>query len=245
MDDGKLVLEDLQTVYYAGEKHLEQRRAYLASKFVQKLNRDCTVDEWAGDMTEGLLQQYNCLVVTQNMGLAALINLNEKCRKVSTKFLLAVSDGLSGYMFTDFIHHKVIDPLERPPQLLNIVRSLNYICDTDDPSEECNLLIETESNVDFCCGDFVSIDDAGIAADSPTEVIETISATKFIVAGREKLSQPKYGGTVQQVIKQFDIAFQSLKQFVETPNLPNGSFNHCNTTCFCSAYFLLMPQFSS
>ena len=119
--DTRLVtLEDLASQFYLNQSQIGNNRALSCFEQLSGLNGYVSVSSNTSELTEDLLSQYNCVVLTDYHRLDEILKISHFCHEKGIKFILCDTRGVFGYVFDDFGHSfTVIDPKgERPSRFL-------------------------------------------------------------------------------------------------------------------------------
>ena len=110
-DPERAVMRDLGTNFYLTEQHARdgtlRREACLPQ--LKSLNPYCKVEEFGGDLTDEYLLSLNdsghpfaAIIVTQFLPKATLFRINRTARENNIAFLVAINNGVTASLFSDF-----------------------------------------------------------------------------------------------------------------------------------------------
>ncbi|KAI7807986.1 ubiquitin-like modifier-activating enzyme 1 [Triplophysa rosa] len=100
-DEGVVEWRDLSSQFYLKESDLGQNRALCSEKQLSSLNVYVRVTAHTDKLNEGLLQQFQVVVLTDS-SLEEQLRLATFCSANNIKFIVADTRGLCGQLFCDF-----------------------------------------------------------------------------------------------------------------------------------------------
>eukprot|EP01083_Nonionella_stella_P090967 254261_1 len=174
-------VEDLGTNCFLNEDHIGNCcRSKACLKELQSLNYMVDVSTYSGDLSDAFLKSFHCIIITKHMSQKELFRINNSWRERSDfhgqpgAFIVAVTNGLCGHIFTDFGDaHTVTDANGEPLK--------RYFIEEFDKSGIVTLFTNVHNFED---GDSVSIDDIVgekvDLADQNTINIEILNTVKDI-----------------------------------------------------------------
>ena len=93
---------DLSSQFYLTEENIGQNRALACIDKLASLNEYVSVNVTTEPLTDELITQFNCLVITEPHPQAELFHIADFCHQNKIKFIMTQISGLFGYVFTDF-----------------------------------------------------------------------------------------------------------------------------------------------
>jgi ubiquitin-activating enzyme E1 len=132
MDDNACLIADVGSNFFLTEAHVAQgvSRSAACVKALAELNPYCTVDAHTGAMSDDFIQSFGAVVVTVMLPKNDLIRINELCRcrqdangdPLPSAFILAVTQGVTAHMFTDFGPGHVVTDADGEPSRAFVVQ---------------------------------------------------------------------------------------------------------------------------
>jgi ubiquitin-activating enzyme E1 len=114
-DDGVVAIEDLGANFFFTEADVGKNRVDAALKKCQVLNEYVDVNARRGPIDDAVLAHYGAVIVTSDVDPASLIAWDKFCHAHDKLFVLAINNGLTCTVFTDFgAVHLVKDPNGEP-----------------------------------------------------------------------------------------------------------------------------------
>ena len=150
-DEAIVTINDLSSNFYISEEDVgRKKRDEACLSKLQELNPYVTVSLLRFTPNTNFFQripEFNVIVYTELYPSTFLINVNNKCRENSVKFIYAFNFGLAGYIFSDFgLNHIIFDDSGSSTTTFNIKNITT--------AEKCLITIDNEKgNNNFNIGD--------------------------------------------------------------------------------------------
>eukprot|EP01084_Bolivina_argentea_P291988 501893_1 len=158
VDDDVVQIRDLGANFYLTQEHVGKcSRSEACTKTLAGLNPYCDVQSKKGELSDDFIQSFGAVVVTKSIPQKELIRINQLCRTKTNSdgkltpsaFILAVTHGITGHVFSDFgAGHIVTDPDGEPVRALVI-----------DDFDEDGIITVAAKRHGFDDGDMISIED--------------------------------------------------------------------------------------
>jgi len=115
-DTKKTTIEDLASNFYLNESNIGKNRAESVFDNLRSLNRNANINISTDSISNSIILDHQCVVITEIWKLSELISLSEFCHSNSIKLIIADARGLFGFIFTDFgDSHIITDPSGEEP----------------------------------------------------------------------------------------------------------------------------------
>ena len=101
-DIGNVEWNDLSGQFYLQESDIGKNRAQCSLHKLQELNPYVKVQCSTEKISTQFLSHFTVVTICQNIDINTLIQINNMCRDIGTKFILGQSFGLMGGIFSDF-----------------------------------------------------------------------------------------------------------------------------------------------
>jgi ubiquitin-activating enzyme E1 len=142
-DNGISTVADLGVNFFLTQQSVGQPRAAACVRALQELNDDEEVLAVEEEITDAVIARYQALIVTDNtIPLAKLEAWNVFCAANNIVFVLAITSGPFGFVFSDFGDHHVVTDKDGEPHKFIAIRNISINAedgrlevDLDDPHE--------------------------------------------------------------------------------------------------------------
>ena len=209
-------LSDLSSQFYLTEAKIGQNRALASREELASLNEYVSVNVTTEPLSDQLISQFNCLVITEPLPQAELFHIADFCRQNKIKLIVTQISGLFGYVFDDFGSDFVSnDALGNEPsrfQLGMVTRA-----------EKGLVTIAEGETMDLQDGDTVRFEEVeGMTELNNGEftVVSKKNARSFYIGDTRNFGeyqQTHTSGTGIQVIKPTPFPFKSLPDALKDP----------------------------
>eukprot|EP01084_Bolivina_argentea_P293539 504856_1 len=165
-DNDTVRIADLGCNFYLQTSDVgKQPKSAICTKALAELNPYCKVNNYTKDLNDKFIQSFGAVIVTKTIPQKQLLHINDLCRTNTSSdgkphaslFILAVTHGITGHIFSDFgPTHIITDPDGEPSKTFVI----------DDFDHENNVItIDKDPNKQhgFYDGDLITIE--GIEAE--------------------------------------------------------------------------------
>eukprot|EP01084_Bolivina_argentea_P205252 350677_1 len=133
-DDDIVQIADLGTNFYLKPSHVSNcSRSEACTETLSELNPYCQVTSKSGNLTDEFIQSFGAVVITQTLPQKELIRINQLCRTRSNKdgkltpsvFILAVTHGITGHLFSDFGESHIVTDLDGEPARVLVIDDIS------------------------------------------------------------------------------------------------------------------------
>ncbi|CAG7836363.1 unnamed protein product [Allacma fusca] len=217
---------DLSSQYYLTEADIGSNRATISLNHLSNLNPYVTVEVNTDPLTTDEISKYNVLVLTEYESSDQLLDLADFCHSNNIALILAQTTGLFGRIFCDFGEEFIVLDSNGEQPLSALVASITS-------ETQATVTCLDEHRHGFNDGDYVRFSEVtGMTA------INGLDPVKITVTGpytfRLDLDTTGFGeylsnGTVTQVKMQEKVAFKSLRESTQDPEVVYtdfGKFDH-------------------
>jgi len=216
-DNSAVTMNDLSSQYFLREEHIGKNRAEVSAPQVSELNPYVRVDSHSGELDEALLSKYQVIVLTDS-SLEQQTEINEFTHKTDRCLIVADTKGLFGQIFCDFGGNFVVSDTNGE-QPLSVMISGITVNDEGEGIVAC--LDETRHG--FESGDFVQFHEVkgldGICDAEPFK-IKVLGPYTFSIGNISQYKAPYVrGGTATQVKMPATVAFKTLKESINDPEM--------------------------
>ena len=244
VDDSKITLENLQTIFYGSEKEIGEIKSKVAARFFSKMCQ-CEIQIENEVSIEQLIQTHDITIITQSYPTNKLCSWSKIARESGNKFVVGMTEGLVASIFCDFAKHTITNISGKEPEIFSILFGM-VNC-----TKEFAIDVQTNNDLDFDIGDFVSLSKIAELEpylefndywSKPLKVIamdHSYQGCTFEVTGKtlDTRSLSFSSGYLRKIDLPVEVDPVSFEELLEKPNLVSGFVPHSNFYLF-NFYFL-------
>jgi len=211
-DPEQCTIEDLSSQYYLTEKDIGSNRAKVTIEKIRELNSYVPVNVHEGELTENVLSQFQCVVLT-NSALEDQLRIGDITHKNGQKLIVVDTKGLFGQLFCDFGEEFSVMDTNGEQPINNMIASV-----TNDKESIVTCLDETRHGLED--GDYVTFSEVQGMTElngSEPRKIKVLGPYTFNIGDTSTLSPYIRGGIVSQVKMPKVVNFKSLRESLEQP----------------------------
>jgi len=168
VDNAITQIADLGSNFYLKEEHVGKiPRAQACAKSLAELNPYVDVSLHSSELTNEFIQQFGAVVITETLPKAELYRLNKACRErkvdnvfAPSAFIIAVTHGVTGHIFSDFGKAHVVTDTDGEPTRTMVI---------DDFSKD-NVIRVAQKSHGFDDGDEIKIEEIESKPSNGSEV---------------------------------------------------------------------------
>jgi ubiquitin-activating enzyme E1 len=228
-DTKNLCINDMSSNYYMSEKNCGENRAKFLSEYFKELNSYVTIKYDNCKLNENHFIKNNIIVICDDL-LIKQIYFNKIARKHKTKFIVANTFGLYGYIFCDFGDNFFTNDSDGET-LKNgiIINCKENIYNTNEPHE-------------LSVGDYIDITIGKEKYEN--NISKIIDLTTFQTEIKINNINTNTGTFIQKKNK-VNIPFKSLDKIINEPEFTNVISNDCERQMFLHTFNICLEIFIS
>eukprot|EP01129_Flabellula_baltica_P006184 TRINITY_DN2289_c0_g1_i3.p1 TRINITY_DN2289_c0_g1~~TRINITY_DN2289_c0_g1_i3.p1 ORF type:complete len:1109 (-),score=332.58 TRINITY_DN2289_c0_g1_i3:35-3334(-) len=236
-DNNPVEIADLGTNFLFAAEDVGKARSVACVDGLALLNPYVEVNAHTGEITEEFLSTFSSVVVTDDTPRDTLIQWNNICHNAPSpiQFLVAVTNGVAGYIFADYGPVHVVSDSNGDPPKINII---NDIQKREDKHGNVYLEISVTGDHRFDDGQLVKFSDV-----NGTDELNTIGEypvhriyrkvpqpdgkppREVLVVDKLKLDHPDaagfgkytFGGQITEVKSKIELEFKPLQESISSP----------------------------
>jgi len=179
-DDELVEAKDSGTNFFLNTEDVGKKRAEVCANKLAILNTYVDVRSHTGEITEEFLCTFGAIVVTNDTPLETLIKWNKITHEKKIVFLLAVTNGVTATVFTDFGDSHLVTDLDGEPAISNPIDHIEAVVGDNDSSSIVVTVTKNKHDLD---------DDAKVTITDVTGMTELNDQTFPIKRVYKKLTE--------------------------------------------------------